>query len=105
MHDQLVINKVKAVGASFKRIFYHKVDGSLIKFWELIDMLAGVFAVWYAEPEVEVKGFQMLVPKKVSFNHSKVLDWSSTNTEFDSSTNCSKLQELKINSISIDTLI
>ena len=102
MHNQLVIHKIKAVRASFKRILYHKVDGSLIKFWKLVDMLAGVFAVGYAESEVKVKGFQMLVPEKVALNHSKILDWSSTNTKFDSCPNGSELQELKMNSIIIN---
>ena len=88
MHNQLIIDEVKAVRASFKWVLYHKVDGSLIKFWKLVDMLAGVFAVWYAEPKIKVKGLQVLISKKVPFNHSEILDWSSSNTKLDSRPNC-----------------
>jgi hypothetical protein len=88
MHNQLIINKVEAVRASLKGVFNHKVDGSLVKFRKLVDMLAGVFAIGYAEAEIKVKCFQVLIPEKVSFDHSEILDWSATHTELNSCPNC-----------------
>ena len=58
-------------------------------------MLAGVFAIGYAETKVKVEGFQMLIPEKVPLDHSEVLDRSTTHTELDGGTDCSQLQELK----------
>ncbi len=73
VHDQLVVDKVEAVGARLERILYHEGDGLLVEAGKLVDVLAAVLAVGDAEAKVKVEGFQMLVPKEVTLNHAKIL--------------------------------
>jgi hypothetical protein len=73
VHDKLVVDKVEAVGARLERILDHVRDGFLIEPGELVDVLAGVFAVRNAKSEIEVESLEVLVPKEMALDHSKIL--------------------------------
>lgn len=45
-------------------------------------MFTGVFAVWNAKTELEVKSLQRPVTEKMAFNHSEFIDRLITNDEF-----------------------
>ena len=73
VHDQLVVDKLEAVGARLERILDHDGNRLLVEPGELVDVLAGVLAVGDAEPKVKVEGLEVLVPEKVSLYHAKIL--------------------------------
>ena len=81
VHDQITINKIKRVRFRFKRISNHLLDSLRIQLGKIIDMFHSVFAVRYAKAKVKIKWFQQFVSKKVTFNHSEILDWLRTYTE------------------------
>ena len=87
VHHQLVVHEVEAVGARLEGVLHHQVNCLLVQTRELVDVLAGVDTVGNAEPEVEVKCFEVLVTEEVSFNHPELGDWFPSNLELHSGTN------------------
>ena len=51
----------------------HLGEGFRVEPRKFVDVLARVLAVRDAEPEVEVEGLEVLVAKKVTLDHSKIL--------------------------------
>ena len=66
VHDQLVVDKVEAVGARLERILDHDGNRLLVEPGELVGVLAGVLAVGDAEPKVKVEGLEVLVRSRKS---------------------------------------
>lgn len=62
----------------------HKLTEILRQLWKLVDVLARVLAVRYAEAELEVEAFEQAVAKEVSLNHAKIVHRLRTDTKFDS---------------------
>jgi len=73
VHDQLVVHKVEAGGASLEGVLDHLGEGFRVEPRKLVDVFARVLAVRDAEPEVEVEGLEVLVAKKVALDHPKIL--------------------------------
>ena len=51
----------------------HLGEGFRVEPRKFVDVLARVLAVRDAEPEVEVEGLEVLVAKKVTLDHPKIL--------------------------------
>ena len=97
VHHKFVVHKIEAVGASLERIVYHQIYCDLVQPRKLVDVLAAIYTVRNAESKVKIKRFKMLVTEKMSFNHPKFVHRFTPNLKFYRSTNCSKIQKLKIN--------
>ena len=64
VHDELVVDKVETVGSGRERLVDHLLDHILVQLGKVVNVLAGVFAIWHAESEIEIERFQVLVPEK-----------------------------------------
>eukprot|EP00050_Salpingoeca_kvevrii_P002618 m.197934 g.197934 ORF g.197934 m.197934 type:complete len:321 (+) comp10649_c1_seq1:70-1032(+) len=87
VHDQLAIDKVKAVGAHLVRGLDNLLDLFLGECGKLVDVLARVDAVRHAEAKVKVKSLEKAVLEKVALNHAKVLDGLRAHLKLDRGAN------------------
>ena len=62
-------------------IFFNRLTQLGVQQRELIDVLAGVAGVGYAVAELEVEGFEELVPEVVALDHAELVHWPGTHRE------------------------
>lgn len=74
VHDQFVVHKVEAVGLRLIRVQDHLAHDILRQCWELVYVLACVFAAGHAEAELKVKALEQLIAKVVPLDHAEVVD-------------------------------
>lgn len=74
VHDQFVVHKVEAVGLRLIRVQDHLAHDILRQCWELVYVLACVFAAGHAEAELKVKALEQLIAEVVSLDHAEVVD-------------------------------
>jgi hypothetical protein len=72
MHDQLVVNKIKAVAHRLKWICDHLLYNIIIEGWDVIDRVPAIHAPRNAKAKQEVVAFDELVLEVVALNHPKV---------------------------------
>lgn len=73
VHDELFVHEVETVRPRLVRVLDHELRHLLVQSRELVDMLAGVLAVWDTETKVEVESLQVGVAKEMPLDHTKVL--------------------------------
>lgn len=64
-------------------ILLHVLTDLLWKWWELVDMLAGVLTAGDAEAELKVEALQQLISEVMPLNHAEVIDRNVTHCELD----------------------
>ena len=58
MHDKNIVYKVETVWSGVEGLLDHLGPDVWVQGRELVDVLTSVAAVWHAETEVKVEGFQ-----------------------------------------------
>jgi len=81
MHYESVFDEIKTVRFRFKRMLYHFFNQFRTQIRELVNVFAGVFAVWYAKSEFEIERLQQFVTEIMAFDHAKLVHWLTSNSK------------------------
>lgn len=95
VHHELLVYEVEAIRARLEWVLHHLIDRLLGQLGKLVNMLAAVQTVRDAKAKVKVEGFEMLISKKVSLDHSEVGDRLPSDFELYCGANSSKFQKLQ----------
>ena len=89
VHDESVVNKIKAVRSCLEWVCNHQLLLFLVKFGKFVNMFTRINTTWNAEAEIEIESFQVLTPEEMSFYHPKVFDRFTSNCKLNSGSNIS----------------
>lgn len=75
MYDELLIDKEEAIWLSLPRIINHILLLLVGQYWQVINELTFILALWHAKGELEFKVRQQTVSEVKPLYKKQVLDW------------------------------